>query len=167
MGAKADNLTDKQEKFAQCIALKGMNYTVAYRECYDAENMKDGTVWTQACLLAQNQKVAKRIEELRQMQLKEVLLSTSQILSIYNNIATANIEDAYDEEGVFHIERLPKGCVKQVRRNKDGKIIGAELYDKQKSLDKLADIMDIGSNVQTTTDGIEVRFSEDLTEYSE
>lgn len=32
---------------------------------YDAKNMQPGTVWTQACLLLQNQKVADRVQALR------------------------------------------------------------------------------------------------------
>jgi phage terminase small subunit len=165
--AKEDNLTNKQENFAQCVALKGMTLTDAYKECYDTKTENQNSIWRTAYQIYENPKVYARIEELRAQQLKTVMLSTSQILRMYNNIAMANIEDAYDENGEFHRERLPKGCVKQYRRNKDGKIIGAELYDKQKSMDKLADIMDVASNVQTTTDGIEVKFKDELTEYSE
>jgi len=164
---KYDELTEQQERFAQCVAIQGMNYTAAYRECYSTKTSNQNTVWRNAYEVYSNNKVKARIEELRKQKLEAVMLSTSQILEIYGNIISANIEDAYDENGEFHIERLPKGCVKQVRRNKDGKIIGAELYDKQKSLDKLAEIMDVASNVQTTTDGIEVKFKDELTEYSE
>ena len=165
--AKENNLTDKQENFARCVALKGMNYSDAYRECYDTKTECGNTIWSNACQLAQKTNVAQRIEELRSMQLKEVMLSTSQILQMYNNIATANIEDAYDEKGNFHIERLPKGCVKQVKRNKNGKIIGAELYDKQKSLDKIADLYGVADKIQTTTDSIEISFNDELEDYSE
>lgn len=165
--AKENNLTDKQENFAQCVALKGMNYSDAYRECYDVKTENPNTIWRKAYDISQNGKVSARIEELRSMQLKEVMLSTSQILKMYNNIATANIEDAYDDEGNFHLEWLPKGCVKQVRRNKEGKIIGAELYDKQKSLDKIADLYGIGDKLQTSADGVEIKFRDELEDYSE
>lgn len=166
--AKADNLTDKQEMFAQCIALKGMSSAAAYREAYNVgKNTKDETVWVNACQLKSNAKVLQRIEELRQQKLESVLLDTSQILQMYNAIATANIADAYDEEGNFHIERLPKGCIKQVRRNKEGKIIGAELYDKQKSLDKIADLYGVGDKIQTTSSGIDIKFRDDIEDYSE
>ena len=166
--AKADNLTDKQEMFAQCIALKGMSSADAYREAYNiGEKTKNETVWVNACQLKSDTKVSQRIEELRQQKLEAVLLDTSQILQMYNAIATANIEDAYDEEGNFHIERLPKGCIKQVRRNKEGKIIGAELYDKQKSLDKIADLYGVGDKIQTTSSGIDIKFRDDIEDYSE
>ena len=165
--AKENNLTDKQENFARCVALKGMNYSDAYRECYDVKTENPNTIWRTAYGIYKNSKVNARIEELRSIKLEEVMLSTSQILQMYNNIATANIEDAYDEEGNFHIERLPKGCVKQVRRNKEGKIIGAELYDKQKSLDKIADLYGVADKIQTSTDSIEISFNDELEDYSE
>lgn len=166
--AKADNLTDKQEMFAQCVALKGMSYADAYREAYNVgEKTKQTSLWNMAYETKENPLVSCRIEELRKQKLDAVLLDTSQILQMYNAIATANIEDAYDEEGNFHIERLPKGCIKQVRRNKEGKIIGAELYDKQKSLDKIADLYGVGDKIQTTSSGIDIKFRDDIEDYSE
>ena len=58
-------LTDKQERFAQCIALDGMNQSDAYRECYDTENMTDKTIWEASSRLANECKVDARIKELR------------------------------------------------------------------------------------------------------
>lgn len=65
----ADELTEKQEKFAREYVLNLENATAAYRASYDTENMKENTIWTEACLLKQSPKVAKRIEELKQIQL--------------------------------------------------------------------------------------------------
>ena len=56
-----DRLTAKQEAFAQQVA-GGAILSDAYRECYAAENMADRTVWTEACRLASNPKVATRIK---------------------------------------------------------------------------------------------------------
>jgi phage terminase small subunit len=58
-------LTDKQERFAQCIALEGMNQSEAYRECYNTENMQESTIWESASRLANDCKVLTRINELR------------------------------------------------------------------------------------------------------
>lgn len=58
-------LTDKQERFAQCIALEGMNNTDAYKECYNTENMKDTSIWDCASKLRSNTEVAHRIDELK------------------------------------------------------------------------------------------------------
>ena len=58
-----DNLTPKQEKFIQNI-VSGMTQRQAYKEAYNAENMKDETIDTEACLLFNDQKIAKRYKEL-------------------------------------------------------------------------------------------------------
>ena len=56
-------LTDKQEAFVMGI-FSGENYSSAYRAAYDTQNMSDGCIHTEACLLAQNPKVTKRLEQL-------------------------------------------------------------------------------------------------------
>jgi len=57
-------LTAKQELFAQCIA-DGMGQTDAYRTAYDAEGMKDVTLYPLASKVMSNHKVATRIAELK------------------------------------------------------------------------------------------------------
>ena len=57
-------LTVKQEKFAQCVA-DGMRHADAYRTAYDAEKMKDSTIWRKASELMANTPVLDRINELR------------------------------------------------------------------------------------------------------
>ena len=57
-------LTPKQEAFAQAIA-SGMTQADAYRSAYNAENMKDATVWSKASVLMADGKVSARVEELR------------------------------------------------------------------------------------------------------
>jgi hypothetical protein len=57
-------LTDKQEKFAQCIA-DGMTQAEAYRTAYNAERMKDNPVYVNASKLMANANVALRVKELR------------------------------------------------------------------------------------------------------
>ena len=56
-------LTDKQEAFAQAI-FEGSNFSDAYRQSYDASNMSNACVHTEACLLVQNPKVSQRLEQL-------------------------------------------------------------------------------------------------------
>lgn len=58
-------LTDKQEKFCQAVALEGMSLSDAYRSAYETKNMKDKTVNEKACVLAKEDKITARIEELR------------------------------------------------------------------------------------------------------
>ena len=67
-----DKLTAKQELFAQCIA-DGMGQTDAYRTAYDAEGMKDVTLYPLASKLMSNHKVTTRIAELKSMVVEKQL----------------------------------------------------------------------------------------------
>lgn len=58
-------LTAKQEAFCQGIA-DGLGQADAYRNAYDAEDMKDNTIYPLASKLMKNSKVAARIAELRE-----------------------------------------------------------------------------------------------------
>ena len=61
---KEQPLTGKQEAFAKLVA-GGAVLSDAYRECYSADTMKDSTVWSEACRLAQNPKVSARIKDIQ------------------------------------------------------------------------------------------------------
>ena len=57
-------LTAKQEAFAQAIA-DGMGQADAYRMAYDAEGMKDSTIYSKASVLMSDGKIAARVAELK------------------------------------------------------------------------------------------------------
>jgi hypothetical protein len=57
-------LTAKQEAFAQAIA-DGMGQADAYRMAYDAEGMKDNTVYPKASRIMNVGKIRARIDELK------------------------------------------------------------------------------------------------------
>ena len=61
---KEQPLTGKQEAFAKLVA-GGAVLSDAYRECYSADTMKDSTVWSEACRLAQNPKVSARVKDIQ------------------------------------------------------------------------------------------------------
>ena len=61
---KDQPLTGKQEAFAKLVA-NGAVLSDAYRECYSADNMKNSTLWSEACRLAQNPKVSARIKDIQ------------------------------------------------------------------------------------------------------
>ena len=61
---KEQPLTGKQEAFAKLVA-GGAVLSDAYRECYSADTMKDSTVWSEACRLAQHPKVSARIKDIQ------------------------------------------------------------------------------------------------------
>lgn len=72
-------LTPKQEAFAQAFVDLGVA-SQAYRSAYDAEGMNDNTVKKEACLLLQNEDVAKRVAELRN-EAKEALQITREMIA--------------------------------------------------------------------------------------
>jgi phage terminase small subunit len=81
-----DKLTAKQEAFAQAIA-DGMGQADAYRFAYDAENMKDETVYPNASRLMNNSKVAARVSELKSQVVEKQLwtreMSVKGLMSAY------------------------------------------------------------------------------------
>jgi len=58
-------LTPMQEKFAQLVA-GGANYSDAYREVYNVENMSGPTINTEASRLANDPKISPRIKALQE-----------------------------------------------------------------------------------------------------
>lgn len=59
--AANQRITAKQTKFADCVA-SGLDLTASYEKAYDTSNHKKGTVYSNACRLAQNTKVVARIK---------------------------------------------------------------------------------------------------------
>lgn len=68
-------LTPQQEKFAQAIALENMNQADAYRSAYDTSKMGDDTIYVKASELANKDKIAVRIAELRQQTMTPKVMS--------------------------------------------------------------------------------------------
>ena len=56
-------LTPKQERFIQNI-VSGMSQREAYKDAYNAENMKDETIDSEACKLFNDHKISIRYKEL-------------------------------------------------------------------------------------------------------
>jgi len=65
-------LTAKQEAFAQAIA-DGLGQADAYRIAYDAEGMKDSTVYSKASILMSDGKIRARVDELKTMVVEKQL----------------------------------------------------------------------------------------------
>ena len=59
-----DKLTAKQEAFAQGIA-DGLGQADAYRMAYDAEGMKDATVYSKASIMMSKGNIRARVDELK------------------------------------------------------------------------------------------------------
>ena len=65
-------LTAKQEAFAQAIA-DGMGQGDAYRMAYDAEGMKDSTIYPKASRMLSEGKIRARVDELKAMVVEKQL----------------------------------------------------------------------------------------------
>ena len=71
-----NELTPKQEKFIQNI-VSGMSQREAYKDAYNAENMKVETIDAEACKLFNNHKISTRYRELLE-ELKDKAIMTAQ-----------------------------------------------------------------------------------------
>jgi phage terminase small subunit len=80
-------LTEKQERFAQCLA-EGMTNTEAYRAAYDTSKMQSGTVHNEASRLAQHHPgITARLNELlAEKRAKNSMLSEKQADRVWRNV---------------------------------------------------------------------------------
>jgi hypothetical protein len=65
-------LTAKQEAFAQGVS-QGKTLADAYRNAYDAENMKEASIYTEASLLMDNPKIIQRVGALQEAKEEKTL----------------------------------------------------------------------------------------------
>jgi phage terminase small subunit len=145
-------LTVKQEAFVVAYMESG-NASRAYREVYDAENMKPGTVWTEACLLLQNPKVAKRVRAIRDQITERLLMTKADVIAETTKLATFDVRRLFDAEGApipFHeLDADTAACIVGIEvleefegQGKDRKFIGFtkkyKVADKKGALDMLA-----------------------------
>ena len=72
-----DKLTAKQEKFITNI-IKGMSQREAYKDAYNAENMKDESIDCNACKLFNDAKIKQRYEELIEKMQDEAIMTAKE-----------------------------------------------------------------------------------------
>lgn len=102
-------LTAKQEAFAQGIA-DGLGQADAYRMAYDADGMKDSTVYSNASRLMNDSKIAARVTELKAQVAEKQLwtreMSVKGLMSAYRIAleakASAGMTAAVKELNVMH-----------------------------------------------------------------
>ena len=94
----SDSLTIKQENFCQAYVLTGVA-SDAYKEAYDAEDMKPETIYSKASLLLKKGKIRARIEEIKKEAYERNKTTFDEVLSIASDILKADIAEAYDENG--------------------------------------------------------------------
>jgi len=90
-------LSAKQEKFAQSIALEGMNLSDAYRSAYNTKTMTDKTTNEKASLLAKNDKVRTRIEELRDSLVSPKIMTAQERLKWLSEVIQSQGESTSDK----------------------------------------------------------------------
>ena len=83
-------LTEKQEKFVQSIVLEGMNYSDAYRSAYNTDRMSDKTVNEKASLLAGEDKIRARMDELRKKTITPKVMSAQKRKEKLTELANAD-----------------------------------------------------------------------------
>lgn len=79
-------LTAKQEKFVQNL-VKGMTQRQAYKDAYNAENMQDNSIDTEAWKLAQNPEITQRYNELIQEAVDDTILTVQEKRRMYKEFA--------------------------------------------------------------------------------
>jgi phage terminase small subunit len=94
----ADNLTLKQERFAQKYVELG-NASEAYRQVYDVSAMKPETVNRTAKELFDNHKITARIEELQALALKRHQVTVDRVVAEYAKLAFLDVRKVFTDDG--------------------------------------------------------------------
>lgn len=85
-------LTAKQEKFAQGI-IEGLSQSDAYRAAYNTKKMTQKSVWEKASELANDVKVAERVQELRDQIASKSIMSAQERLEWLTGLINDNETD--------------------------------------------------------------------------
>lgn len=99
MIAIMEKLTIKQEKFVQNL-LKGMSQREAYKNSYDASNMKNETIDRRASELFKNGKVKARYEELNKRAENKAIMSAIERKKWLTKVINCDVKvkQEYDNE---------------------------------------------------------------------
>lgn len=104
----SDTLTAKQEKFCQEF-IKTCNQSEAYRNAYDAENMKYGTINNKACELMARGDIRGRVEQLQKEVAERNKITVDECVSLLTKMARFDIVDLYDDDGTLKdLKDMPK-----------------------------------------------------------
>ena len=153
--SKEDRLTAKQEKFCRKFVECG-NASEAYRFAYDTKTKRDETVWTAASRLLNDAKVTQRIEFLKSNLAESSGITALQIVREHQKIAfcdATKLRKSWMTLKEFEqITPDDRACIKKIdtkqtkRMTADGEdvideYVRIECYDKQKSLESLANLL--------------------------
>ena len=99
-------LTTKQDNFAQAVALKGMNYSEAYRTYYKTDKMTDKSVWDAASKLASHPEVSQRIDELKKQLASENIMNAQERMEWLTRLVKS--EDASNTDKLKALDIMNK-----------------------------------------------------------
>lgn len=95
-------LTLKQELFVRAYIRSKGNASLAYREAYNTDNMQEGSINTEACLLKQAPKISQRIKELEDDLYATIGVTTDYILTMLKK----SIDKAYAKKDYSTVAKL-------------------------------------------------------------
>lgn len=103
-----DKLTAKQEKFITNI-IKGMSQREAYKDAYNAENMKDESIDCNACKLFNDAKIKQRYEELVKELEKEAVMTALEKRKLLKEMALNKMNSINDRLKALDIDNKMAG----------------------------------------------------------
>lgn len=108
-GGRASNkLTGKQSAFVRAI-LKGQNQSDAYRSAYNAENMSDQAIWTEAGRLFRHPEVSRRIAKGRAAQERQAVHTGASLrLHVEKELFALSTKADTDQAKIRSLELLGK-----------------------------------------------------------
>ena len=101
-------LTSKQSTYVQAV-LKGMNQSDAYRAAYNAENMSDQAIWTEAGRLFRHPEVSRRISTGRAAQERQAVHTGASLrLHVEKELFALSTKAESDQSRLRALELLGK-----------------------------------------------------------
>lgn len=148
---KTNNLTIKQEKFCQAYIRLG-DKSAAYREAYNASNMKPESVNNKAYVLFDKVYIRSRIDELRAAVAERNKITLDELISTLAGMVRFDPAKMYDENGnLKNIHDIPvegRRMISKIKsfeeysgRGENRELIGftkeVDVYDKLTAVEKL------------------------------
>lgn len=155
-------LTPKQEKFVRNL-VSGMSQREAYRNSYNAKNMKPESMDKKASALFSRVDIRSRYNELIEKANEKVEIKADDILRELKAIAFSNGSD-YAEiknnkllfKNTSELDEDKKKAISTIKQTREGKSI--ETYDKLKAIDMLVKYMKLfdNSGSETSTPSLKI-----------
>lgn len=156
-GSKSAKLTPKQELFVQGL-FTGLSQRDAYKQSYNAEGMLSKTIDEKASILANNDKIRTRLDELTNELKERNMVTVERILAELSKVGFANGSD--------FARVVEKSYIEEVK-DEDGNIIDIKEH-KYKAVEVMpTDQLEEGklaaiAGIKSTKDGIEVKTNDKI-----